>query len=284
MTLKEALERAVQSISKQHIPDALLESRILLTHALQISHAELHLRLNSELSPQQWQSFWPFVERRLKREPAAYITGHKEFYGLDFYVDRRVLIPRPESELLVELGLKFARDHRSPSLTIADIGTGSGALAISLAWNVPGAAVYATDISAGALEVAALNVFRYGLAGRVTLLQGNLLDPLPEVVDLIVANLPYVHERDADKLEPELGFEPREALYAGPDGLDRIRLLFEQARSKGQPRGCLLVEIGQGQAGEVSALARQSFPQAKIALHKDLGGIERVVAVGFSGT
>ena len=155
--------------------------------------------------------------------PAAYITGHREFYGLDFAVNSSVLVPRPETELLVEKALELARE-RSLS-TIADIGTGCGAIAVSLAVNLPQTRIYATDISAPALEVALSNCRKHGVTDRVTLLEGDMLAPLPEPVDLIVANLPYVREPEMTGVNT-LGFEPPLALNGGPDGLDKICYLF----------------------------------------------------------
>ncbi|MFC1962426.1 peptide chain release factor N(5)-glutamine methyltransferase [Chloroflexota bacterium] len=285
MTLKEALQQASQALAIRHIGDAPQEAQILLKHTLQITQAQLYLQLEQDLTSQQWESFWYLVEQRLQHQPAAYLVGHQEFYGMDFYVDRRVLIPRPESELLVEMALEFARNplaNHPPIL--ADIGTGSGAIALSLAKNLPHARVYATDLSPAALEVAAINRTHHSLTDHVILLQGNLLEPLPEIVDLIVANLPYIKETELEETAPELRFEPLAALHGGPDGLEQIRLLLQQAQSKGQPRGCLLIEIGQGQAARVKSLARGYFPQADFEMRQDPCGIERVVNISLRQT
>lgn len=285
MILKEALQQASQALAIRHIEDAPQEAQVLLKHTLQITQAQLYLQVEQELTSQQWKSFWYLVEQRLQHEPAAYLMGHQEFYGIDFSVDRRVLIPRPESELLVEMALEFARSPLAnhPPI-IADIGTGSGAIALSLSKNLPHARVYATDISPAALEVAAINRAHHSLTDHVILLQGNLLDPLPEIVDLIVANLPYIKETELEETAPELRFEPLAALHGGPDGLEQIRLLLQQAQSKGQPRDCLLIEIGQGQAARVKSMARGNFPQADIKVRQDPGGIERVVSISLRQT
>ena len=248
---------------------------MLLRHALRISQTQLYLDLDNELSPKQEEAFWQLVERRRNGEPTAYITGRREFYGLDFYVDPRVLIPRPESELLVERALSLAQNH--PLSTIAEVGTGSGAIAISLALNLPEAKIYATDISAAALEVARLNCQRHGVIDRVRLRHGNMLDPVPEPVDLIVANLPYVK-----KLElAGMSFEPRLALDGGRDGTERIRQLCRQLDSKLRPGGFLLLEIGQGQRRAITTLLYDLFPNGKIEVMPDLSGIERVVSLGL---
>ncbi|GAI02081.1 unnamed protein product, partial [marine sediment metagenome] len=217
--------------------------------------------------------------RRLNGEPTAYITGHREFYGLDFYVDPRVLIPRPESELLVETALGLAQNH--PLFTIAEIGTGCGAIAISLALSLPEAKIYATDISAAALEVALVNCQKHGVIDRVHLLQGDMLDPVPEPVDLIIANLPYVKQSKLAPMSPAR-FEPLLALDGGSDGTERIRQLCRQVDSKLLPGGFLLLEIGQGQRGAVIAFLHTIFPDGEIEVVPDLSGIDRVISLSLT--
>jgi len=281
LTLKQALSRARDILAENNVEDAPLECELLLRHVLKISRIQLYLDLDQELSPQQEQIFWRLVQRRLNGEPTAYITGHREFYGLDFYVDPRVLIPRPESELLVEKALGVAQNH--PLSTIADIGTGCGAIAISLALNLPQAKIYATDISAAALKVALVNCQKHGVADRVHLLQGNMLDLVPEPVDLIIANLPYVKQSELAPMSPAK-FEPLLALNGGSDGTERIRQLCRQADSKLRPGGSLLLEIGQGQRGAVTALLHTLFPNGKIEVMPDLSGIDRVVSLSLAAS
>ena len=274
MTLRQALSRAKGILAANNIEDAHLECELLLRHALKISRVQLYLDLDHELSPEQEGTFWNLITRCLNGEPTAYITGHREFYGLDFYVDSRVLIPRPESELLVEKALSLAQNRTAS--TIAEIGTGCGAIAISLALNLPLAKIYATDISASALQVALLNCQKHEVADRICLLQGNLLQPLPEPVDLIIANLPYIRESE---LPNSVNFEPLLALNGGSDGLEKIRQLRSQLGDKLHPKGCLLLEIGQGQRRAVTTLLRSLFPSAKIKVAPDLSGIDRVVSL-----
>ena len=281
MTLKQALSRARQILAENNVEDAPLECELLLRHALKISRTQLYLNLDQELSPQQEPAFWRLVEHRLGGEPTAYITGHREFYGLDFYVDPTVLIPRPESELLVEVALGLAKNH--PLFTIADIGTGCGAIAISLALSLPQAKIYATDISATALKVALVNCQKHGVADRVYLLQGNMLEPVPEPVDLIVANLPYVRESELARMG-SARFEPLLALDGGSDGTERICQLCRQAGSRLQPGGSLLLEIGQGQREAVTALLHTLFPKGKIEVVPDLSGIDRVVSLSLAAS
>jgi release factor glutamine methyltransferase len=246
---------------------------------LNIDRVQLYLKLDYEMSSEEGENYWSLIERRLNHEPTAYITGHREFYGLDFYVDRNVLIPRPESELLVEKALGLAQKQAVSA--IAEVGTGCGAIAISLALNLPQAKIYATDISATALEVARLNCQKHGVAERICLLSGDMLDPLPEPVDLIVANLPYVSQSELSQVNT-LNHEPSLALDGGPDGLEKIRRLGTEIGDKLRPGGHLLLEIGQGQKRAVTTFLRGLFPSAEIAVAPDLSGIDRVMCLSLS--
>lgn len=276
MTLKQALNRANGILAANNIEDAPLECRLLLRHALGISRIQLYTEFNDELAPSQEETFWNLIKRRLCGEPTAYITGHREFYGLDFYVNPNVLIPRPESELLVENAIKLAQNY--PVSIIAEIGTGCGAIAISLAKSLPQAKIYATDISASALDVALFNCQKHGVVNSVFLLQGDMLEPLPEPVDLIVANLPYVKQSDLRQVNPA-NFEPPLALNGGSDGLEKIHQLCCQVSGRLCPQGCLLLEIGQGQGRAITTFLHSLFPSAKIEISPDLGGIDRMVSL-----
>ncbi len=283
MTAKEALTRARKILVDDSIEDAPLESEILLRHVLNITRVQLYQDINRELTPEEESAFWHLIERRLNHQPTAYITGHCEFYGLDFYVDSRVLIPRSGTELLVEEALKFVSGHSAkkehPCL-IAEVGTWSGAVAVALAWHLPRVKIYASDVSAPALEVAATNCRRHGVERRVKLLSGDMLEALPESVDLIVANLPYITDKEMEELSPEIHrFEPRIALAGGEDGLDKVRQLCRQVSGKLKPGGCLLLEIGLGQARELTTFLSALYPSARIEVIPDCGGIDRVVSL-----
>jgi len=276
VTLKQALTRARGILAENNIEDTPLESELLLRHALKISRTQLYLDLDHELSHEQEEALWQLAERRRNGEPTAYITGHRQFYGLDFYVDPRVLIPRPESELLVEIALKLAQNH--PPSTIADIGTGCGAIAISLALELPEVKIYATDISTPALEVARLNCQKHRVIDRVHLLHGDMLDPILEPFDLIIANLPYVKKSELAGMK----FEPRLALDGGSDGMQRIRQLCRQASSKLSADGSLLLEIGQGQREAITTFLHSLFPDGEIEVVPDLSGIDRVIHLSLT--
>lgn len=268
-------------------PTPRLDAELLLAHVLSWPRARLLAEGRTQLTTAHQAAFSALIERRRALEPVAYLIGHREFYGLDFVVDPRVLVPRPETELLVELALGFAQqltvaNHNSHSSTssvvIADIGTGSGSIAVALAVHIPTAQIIATDISPDALAVAQLNAARHGVGARIALHQGDLLAPLDEPVDLLVSNPPYtiLSEIDAGVRR----YEPHRALDGGSDGLELYRRLLAAAPARLRPGGVMLLEIGATQGAAVVALAQQAFPAAlRIHIHKDLAGLDRVVTI-----
>lgn len=219
------------------------------------------------------------MQRRVAGEPLAYITGHREFYGLDFVVSPAVLIPRQETELLVDAALDFARGNADDSISIADVGTGSGAIAVAVAHSLPQAHVHATDCSAAALQVAERNCRKHGVANRVSLLHGDLLDPLPLGVDLIVSNPPYIASRLLPELPREVRREPQLALDGGEHGLDVIGRLIKQAPAKLNAGGRLILEISPEQLEAVRELARTFLPDAVVEHRNDLLELARCVTV-----
>jgi len=284
MILREALQSATQTLLKTRIDDASVEAELLLGCILGMSRTQLYTEPERVLTLAEIKHLRRLVQRRLDHEPAAYILGHCGFYGIDFCIDCHTFIPRPETELLVEKAVEFAQciSHTGKRITIADVGTGCGAIAISLALALPQAKIYATDISAPALQVAGMNCRRHAVSSQVELLQGNLLEPLSQPVDMIVANLPYIKSCEFRDLSPEVrNFEPTTALAGGEDGLDKIQQILEQMPRKLSHGSCFLLEIGQGQGRVVTSLVKSYFPQASIELISDLGGIERVVKVGL---
>lgn len=269
-----AIQQAVEQLQAAGCESPRLDAELLLAHVLGEERARLLAHPERALTAAEWERFAALLARRRVREPLAYILGHREFYGFDFVVDQRVLIPRPETELLVEQTLDWVQARwRGNALTVADVGTGSGCVAVALAVHLPQALIYALDASAGALEVAAANVARHGVEGQVRLLLGNLLEPLPERVGVIVANLPYVRSDELATLEPEVrDYEPRAALDGGPDGLGPMRRLLAQAPTHLRLGGAIFLEIGAGQGKAASELARRHFPQASVDVLPDYAG------------
>jgi len=280
--LREALQSTTQTLCRAGIADASVEAELLLGYVLGMSKTQIYTKPERSLTSVETKRLWHLVRRRLDHEPAAYILGHCEFYGIDFYIDHHTFIPRPETELLVEKAGELAQriSHQGEQITIADIGTGCGAIAVSLALALPQVKIYATDVSAAALQVAEINCRRHGVNSQVKLLQGNLLESLPQPVDMIVANLPYIKNCEFGDLSPEIrDYEPTMALAGGEDGLDRIKQMLEQMPGKLSYGACFLLEIGQGQGEMVTSLIKSYFPEVSIELISDLGGIERVVKV-----
>jgi release factor glutamine methyltransferase len=263
------------------------DAQLLLSHALHVERSTLYAYPERQLTPAQEQQYHALIERRARNEPVAYLVGHKEFYGLDFIVDRRVLIPRPETELLVDTALKVSRQKIAAGHTpiVADIGTGSGAIPIALAVNEPRLPyLYATDISGDALTVAALNCQRHHVQQRVRLLQGDLIAPLPESVDVLTANLPYVGTNETALLTPDVhDYEPHLALFSGPEGLDLIeRFLTNVATStKLKAEAVILLEIGYQQRERLSQMIDTLWPKTRLNVYKDFAGWERVLQVNL---
>lgn len=286
MTGQDALRRGSIALRLAGIPDAEVEAGILLRHALHQDRVFMYLHLPEALSTEQEAAFLDLLGRRLDHRPAAYLTGVREFYGIEFYVAPGVLIPRPETELLVAESLRLLkerdkeRERAGYTPVFVDAGTGSGAIVVAVAKNWPNAQYFGIDRSAAALQVASLNVKRPHLAGRIELIEGDLLDPLPVEADVIAANLPYIPTSIWQTLPPEIrDHEPRVALDGGEDGLEVIRRLVRSAPLHLRPDGALLLEVGDGQAAAVRRLLAEAFPAGRCYTLPDLAGIDRVVAV-----
>ena len=262
-----------------------LDAQVLLAHVTGWPRTRLIAYPERALTTEQAGAYAELVARRAAGEPVAYLTGHRAFLGLDFLTDARALIPRPETELLVEEALRIirerlARDEAHPPL-VADIGTGSGAIAVSIAAQEPRVAlIYATDVSALALALASENAERLGVASRVRFLLGDLLEPLPEPVDLLAANLPYIAPRDAATLPADVArFEPSMALYGAEDGLGHLRRFFAEAGGHLRPGGVILVEFGYDQRSAVEELARAAFPRGIVRVYADYAGWDRYARI-----
>jgi release factor glutamine methyltransferase len=263
--------------------EARLQAELLLAHALETTRAGVLARLDEPVALALVAHFAGNVARRAKHEPLAYILGSQEFCGLDLVVDRRVLIPRHESELLVMLALERMPHVPHAVPTIVDVGTGSGALALALARRLNQARVVATDISADALAVARLNAARLGLE-RVEFRQADLLEGMMTPFDVLVANLPYIPSgRFADLPREVRGFEPREALDGGVDGLRVMRRLLGQFAERAALGAAGFFEISEEQGKSALELVSTVLPHAMVTLHRDLEGLDRVIEARLEG-
>lgn len=280
--LRAVIQQTHRTLDACHIPDARLEAEVMLMNVLRMQRHDLFAQQELELSPPQEQALAQIMERRLRREPLAYILQYKEFYGVNLLVNPNVLIPRPETEGLVEHALFMAlMGMETPDLVIADIGTGTGAIAVNLALHLPAARIYALDNADNVLDVAAYNIRAHNVTDRIALAKGDLLEPLPEPVDLILANLPYLPTDRIPTLAPEIRWEPAAALDGGPDGLDLIRRLLHQAQApdKLKPHGILLLELDPEQIPPIRELAAQLFPNAQTSIEQDLTRRDRILII-----
>lgn len=284
-TIGDAIEWGATALAVVGLPGPRLDAQVLLGHVLQVERTILYTYPERSLTPEQEQQYRLLIERRKAGEPVAYLVGHKAFFGRDFLVDERVLIPRPETELLVEAALSSIRAMSAVGRTplIADIGTGTGIIPITLALEEPRIPyLYGIDISAAALDVARLNSQRHAVASRIRFLQGDLLAPLPEPVDMLIANLPYVGTNEMEMLSPDVrAFEPHLALFSGPEGLDLLQRFFVEAQQAGKlkAQAVLLLEIGYQQREPLLRLLQECWPQASVTFEKDYASWDRLLKV-----
>ena len=279
MNLREILNSAGETLMRTGSPDAQLEAEVLIRHVLRIDRATFFRDLEQPVTDRDRKRLDDLVIRRLNREPLNYITGLREFYGLDFEVSDSVLIPRQETELLVDTVISLARSRPKCEMKICDIGTGSGAIAVSVAVNLPSAEVMAIDISQRALDIADANRRMHGVYNRVSLRRGNLLEPVDWKPEIIVSNPPYIRRSDLSLLQPEIQYEPSVALDGGPDGLEVIRGLLRQSSDKVSTTGAILFEIDSSQKESARMLSREYFPNSEISILDDLSGNSRAILI-----
>ncbi|OPX19429.1 MAG: protein-(glutamine-N5) methyltransferase, release factor-specific [Desulfobacca sp. 4484_104] len=283
-TILELLRWTTDYFKAKGISEPRAAAQVLLAHCLGLERLDLYLQYNKPLSAEELTSFKILIRRRLTGEPTQYITGHQEFWSLDFLVTPAALIPRPETEILIEAVLEQIQQPDFPLAQgpLLDVGTGSGVLAVVLARTLPGFRLIALDLSAAALALAQENARRLGAADRISFVQGDLFQPLVPrpCFAVIVANPPYVPTSDWQRLPREIrAFEPRAALDGGPDGLAVIRRLISTAHRYLLPGGLLALEIGQGQAEAVLDLIAHQTAYGPAQLHRDYQQIQRVVLV-----
>lgn len=276
VTIGQLLDYGSRALTQAGRSTPRLDTEVLLGHALGVTRTTLYTWPERAVSSRDAERFYALLHRRREGEPVAYLVGTREFYGLRLEVSRAVLIPRPDTEVLVEAALQCMRDTPGP-LQVADVGTGSGAIAIALAWQEPRAHVWATDTSAEALEVARRNVLRHGLKSRVHLLRGALLSLVPERLHVIASNPPYVSEAEfADLPVGVRDYEPKSALVSGPTGLELYEPLAREARHTLRPGGWLLVEAAPWQKDDVlRTFAAAGLVEGQV--RPDLAGLPRVV-------
>lgn len=290
MTIKEALSWANQELKKGSISEPEASSVVLLASVLGVSRTDLMTKIGDEIRPALLKKFQKMVARRFKNEPVWHIIGRVEFYGLPFLVTRDVLTPRPETELLVQEAFKefsiqnskFNRNSKleTRNLRVLDLGTGSGAIAISLAQKFPKAKVTATDISAKALKVAKKNASLNKVARSIKFVKSDLFDKVKGEYGIITANLPYIPSGDFSTLQPEVrDFEPKGALISGDDGLDLYRKMLAGVKNHLDKDGIIFCEIGIGQGPKVREIVKKYLPQAKAKIIRDFADIDRVAII-----
>lgn len=285
-TIRNILRGAIDTLKNSNIEASDIDSEILLAHILSCDRIKLHTNPDRIINDDKIGEYKELINKRASHVPLQYITGHVEFMSLDFIVNEHTLIPRQDTEILVENALNKIKNRIPPNetITIVDIGTGCGNIAISLAANLQNAQVYASDISRETIAVAAINVRRHKVVDRVHLLLGNLFEALAGhlnkgEVDIIVSNPPYVREEDWNKLEPEIkDHEPREALVGGKDGLLFYRQIIKDAHGWLRPGGFLILEAGEAQAKTIIKLIEMEGHFDNIEITKDLQKINRVVS------
>ena len=279
-TVLQLIEWSGQYLEEKGVERGRLDAEHLLAHAMSTTRLDLYLQYDRLLSGPELDQYRPLLTRRARREPLQYIVGRAGFRNLELEVDQAVLIPRPETEILVDEVLQWVSDNKLKNPGALDIGTGSGAIALSLVHEGPFSRVVATDTSSVALEVATRNSLMSGLSDRVDFRLGEFYEPLTvgEVFEVIVSNPPYVADGEAQDLDPEIReWEPGVALYAGPDGLAALRRIATGAGPYLKPGGLLALEVGLGQAEYIKELLKNTEEFQTVRVCRDLTGRERIV-------
>jgi release factor glutamine methyltransferase len=267
MTLSQALDLAASRLT---VPTARSDAEILLRHVAGLSRTDLLLNPGREMDQERVKTYFQLIDRLQSGEPLQYLTGHVEFYGLDFYVKSSVLIPRPETEIMVEKAIEIGRKYPAP--LIADVGCGSGAVAVTIAKNLPKSGIIALDVSKNALDLARGNAARHN-CGNIEFIESDLLGGVPDSgFDIICANLPYVPTNEAESNT----FEPQLALNGGSDGLDVIRRLVQQIAASYNKPDWLLLEFGTGQAPAVQSILDRLIPGSQTRILRDFIPLDRV--------
>jgi release factor glutamine methyltransferase len=278
MIVHDIINESTKALEAADIPSARLDAEVLLSFCLGCDRLEFYKNPDRIISETQLSAFRNLIARRLQWEPVAYITGRKEFWSFTLEVNSSVLIPRPDTEVIVEEALDICRKIDSSKMKILDIGTGSGAIAIALAKEMPHAKVMATDISPAAVNLAQKNAAALGLKEKIDFRQGNLFEPVDGIFDIIVCNPPYISAQDYEKLPAGVkNYEPQDALLAGKSGLEFYEKLIYQAAGFVQKIGWLLLEIGAKQEAGVRGIMETSSCYDSIEMSRDYAGLPRVI-------
>ncbi len=279
-SIRQVLEELSTKLMSCEVENPRLEAELILMKCLTITRAHLYTILNDNLTDRDISSAYKDLERRLSREPWPYISGHKEFYGLDILIEPGVFIPRPETELIVDMSLAiFETMDPKRQAKIVDACTGSAAIALAIGKQIDNGQVYATEISDLALKVANRNLHAHGLESRVEVLKGSLLEPIESGIDILVSNPPYIPTKDIEHMQPEVLHEPTEALDGGIDGLRIITELLNQASSKMSRPGTILIEFHPPQSLYLQAIAAQLLYPCRSKVIKDHYGDDRLLVV-----
>ena len=279
MNLRELWIYTKKELDLSNITDSSIESEVLIRKVLDLDRNNFFTTLNNHIPPIKISKIKKNLRKRISGTPLSYITKNREFFGIDFFVNENVLIPRQESELLVEEVISFCRKHQKTNLTVVDVGTGSGALAISIAKNLANVNVIATDISQKALQVARKNAEKIHVSKKISFLHSNLLENLKTPANVIVANLPYLSTSEINTLSLEVKKEPEIALFGGENGIDLIAKLISQTPKYLKKNGKLILEISPSQKTIVFSLIKQNFPKNEPKVHEDLTKIKRAISV-----
>lgn len=279
-TISSLLDWTTIYFTNHKIAEPHLEAEVLLAHALGIKRIQIYTMHDRVLSEEELAAFKKLILRRIKMEPTAYIIGYRPFMSLDFDVTSDVLIPRPETEILVEEAIGLIKQSEKEPVSVLDLGTGSGAIAVSIAKYCANTSILATDISKPAIEIAKSNAKKHGVTDKITFLAGDLFSPVGKTLkfDIIVSNPPYITASEIEALQPEISkYEPVRALDGGPDGLAYYRKIAAQAPAYLSEKGALLLEIGAGQSESVAEMIRTTGVFPAIKRIRDHSGIERVI-------
>lgn len=277
-SLTQLRQTALDRLTQADVDAPRLTAEVVLAHALELTRTQLLAQPDRPLTPDQLTRVQRDLDRLVNNEPLAYVVGHREFYDIDLLTDVRALIPRPETECLVEYAIKIMADRPAPF--IADVGTGCGAIAVTLAKHLSQARLIATDLSADAVDLARANAQRIGVDARIDFRLGSLLEPITESLDLLAANLPYIDDKDWPYLARTIrGHEPKMAFIGGPDGLDLVRALLRDASRVLHPGSVILLEIGAYHGDAVIETALLNFPQARVEIKPDYAGLDRLAVI-----